>query len=95
MGEVGLLGELRPVSGLDRRLREAARLGFERAIVPAGRLASSAAVPGLRIVQVANLGEALVATLGAGKVGPAGPGSAKRERAVTVVTVEPGTRVLG
>ena len=34
VGEVGLLGELRPVSGLDRRLREAARLGFERAIVP-------------------------------------------------------------
>ena len=35
VGEVGLLGELRPVSGLDRRLREAARLGFERALVPA------------------------------------------------------------
>ena len=33
-GEVGLLGELRPVAGLDRRLREAARLGFRRAIVP-------------------------------------------------------------
>jgi DNA repair protein RadA/Sms len=34
-GEVGLLGEIRPVRGLDRRLREAARLGFRRAIVPA------------------------------------------------------------
>ena len=34
IGEVGLLGELRPVGGLDRRLREAARLGFTRAIVP-------------------------------------------------------------
>ena len=31
IGEVGLLGELRPVTGLDRRLREAARLGFARA----------------------------------------------------------------
>ncbi len=37
IGEVGLLGELRPVGGLDRRLREAARLGFARAIVPRAR----------------------------------------------------------
>ena len=34
IGEVGLLGELRSVAGLERRLREAARLGFETAIVP-------------------------------------------------------------
>ncbi len=34
IGEVGLLGELRPVAGLERRLREAARLGFRRAVVP-------------------------------------------------------------
>jgi len=34
IGEVGLLGELRSVSGLERRLREAARLGFAHAIVP-------------------------------------------------------------
>ena len=37
IGEVGLLGELRGVAGLERRLREAARLGFSRAIVPHGR----------------------------------------------------------
>jgi DNA repair protein RadA/Sms len=36
IGEVGLLGELRPVPGVERRLREAARLGFTRAIVPGG-----------------------------------------------------------
>ena len=34
IGEVGLLGELRTVTGVERRLREAARLGFRRAIVP-------------------------------------------------------------
>ena len=34
VGEVGLLGELRAVAGIERRLREAARLGFARAIVP-------------------------------------------------------------
>ena len=37
IGEVGLLGELRAVVGLERRLREAARLGFGRAIVPASQ----------------------------------------------------------
>ena len=35
-GEISLLGELRPVRGLDRRLKEAARLGYTRAIVSGG-----------------------------------------------------------
>lgn len=34
-GEVGLTGQVRTVAGLERRLAEAARLGFRRAIVPA------------------------------------------------------------
>ena len=34
IGEVGLLGELRGVTGLERRLAEAERLGFRRAVVP-------------------------------------------------------------
>jgi len=34
VGEVGLSGELRAVSQLDRRVAEAARLGFERCLVP-------------------------------------------------------------
>jgi DNA repair protein RadA/Sms len=64
IGEVGLLGELRAVSGLDRRVREAARLGFGRAIVPAGgRGERPAAVPGLEIVSVATLREAVEAAL--------------------------------
>jgi DNA repair protein RadA/Sms len=36
IGEVGLAGEVRPVRHLTERLREAARLGIEHAIVPAG-----------------------------------------------------------
>src|SRR5690606_1573038 len=36
LGEVGLAGEIRPVTGLGRRLAEARRLGFSRAVVPAG-----------------------------------------------------------
>ena len=38
LGEVGLAGELRPVKDVRRRLTEAARLGFKRALVPAGSL---------------------------------------------------------
>ena len=61
-GEVGLLGELRVVGGLERRLREAARLGFRRAIVPAGRGRASS-VPGLDVIAVANLRDAIRAAL--------------------------------
>jgi DNA repair protein RadA/Sms len=67
IGEVGLLGELRAVAGLERRLREAARLGFEGAIVPRpARGAPRMEDPGLRIVEVATLREAIDAGLGDG-----------------------------
>jgi len=66
VGEVGLLGELRPVSGLSRRLREAARHGFTRAIVPAARrgAAIEASPEGMRVIAVATLREAIAAALG-------------------------------
>ncbi|MBA3236354.1 MAG: DNA repair protein RadA, partial [Chloroflexi bacterium] len=67
IGEVGLLGELRTVVGLERRLREAARLGFTRAIVP--RPASGHALPvidGLVVDAVASVREAIAAALAAG-----------------------------
>jgi len=65
IGEIGLLGELRAVVGLERRLREAARLGFVRAIVPrptAG--AGGVAVDGIEVVLVATLRDAIAAALG-------------------------------
>jgi DNA repair protein RadA/Sms len=63
-GEVGLLGELRPVAGLDRRLREAARLGFRRAIVPsAGNAPAIEGLVGLEVVRVATLRDALEVAL--------------------------------
>ena len=72
IGEVGLLGELRGVGGLERRLREAARLGFRRAIVPrAGRSGGSPRVDGLEIVAVATLRDAIEAALG-GRAGARG-----------------------
>ncbi len=60
IGEVGLLGELRGVAGLERRLREAARLGFTRAIVPrAGHDRPTPEIPGVRIGVAETLREAI------------------------------------
>ena len=71
IGEVGLLGELRAVAGLDRRLREAARLGFVRAIVPRpARGATPPEVPGSRSSRSATLREAIDAALASGRSGP-------------------------
>jgi DNA repair protein RadA/Sms len=64
-GEVGLTGELRSVGGLERRLREAARLGFRRAIVP--RLSAPLSAQGIEVVAVPTLRDALAAALGRGR----------------------------
>ena len=57
VGEVGLAGELRAVSGLTRRVREAQRLGAALVVVPvAGELES---VPGVEVVRCATLGAAI------------------------------------
>ncbi|QPK82990.1 DNA repair protein RadA [Corynebacterium qintianiae] len=61
VGEVGLAGELRRVPNLGRRLQEAARLGYEYAIAPAGEKLS---VPGMRVSQVSTLGEAIALVSG-------------------------------
>ncbi len=55
IGEVGLAGEVRRVSGLPRRLREAARLGFTRAIVPAAALEPDEIPRGLRVLEAADI----------------------------------------
>ena len=53
LGEVGLGGEVRPVSGLERRLAEAQRQGFRRVFVSArSRIAS-----GLDVVGIEHIGE--------------------------------------
>lgn len=49
LGELGLGGEVRPVAGIDRRLTEAARLGFKRVFV-SGR--SSSQVQGLKLIGI-------------------------------------------
>jgi len=57
LGEIGLAGEIRSVSRIEARLREASRLGFDTALVPAGGV--SVPSSGLRVVPVRHLAEAL------------------------------------
>lgn len=57
LGEISLTGQVRPVPRLEYRLREAARLGFTTAIVPIMR--KRTAIPGLNIIQVDSLRDAL------------------------------------
>jgi DNA repair protein RadA/Sms len=65
IGEVGLLGELRVVGGLDRRLREAARLGFSRAIVPRAASRREPRAPAdLELIEAPTLRDAIDAALG-------------------------------
>jgi DNA repair protein RadA/Sms len=57
-GELGLAGEVRPVPYGEERLREAAKHGFERAIVPAAN-APRRPIDGLEVIGVERLSEAL------------------------------------
>jgi DNA repair protein RadA/Sms len=72
IGEVGLAGEIRRVTGMQRRVSEAARMGFRRAVIPAGSglLPSSSQDcldPGvqLQVHEVADIRSAITAALGA------------------------------
>ncbi|MBN1374817.1 MAG: DNA repair protein RadA [Dehalococcoidia bacterium] len=59
IGEIGLSGELRSVPQLDRRISEAARLGFTRCIVPASTKKSLAGLNGIEIIKAGNIADAL------------------------------------
>jgi DNA repair protein RadA/Sms len=57
-GEVGLAGEIRPVQRGQERLREAAKLGFTRAVIPAANKPRQA-IDGIAIVAVERIDQAL------------------------------------
>lgn len=57
VGEVGLTGEIRRVAGTERRIRDAANLGFTKFVVPKGKLNMEQKTSG--IIQAATLEEAL------------------------------------
>jgi DNA repair protein RadA/Sms len=64
IGEVGLAGDVRPVSGMTRRLAEAARLGFTRAVVPS----NPGPLPDGIVVHAADhIDDAIATVLGAGR----------------------------
>jgi DNA repair protein RadA/Sms len=56
IGEVGLAGEIRKVTGITQRVQEAARLGFKRAIIPFG---SDIKIAGMEILEAARVEQAI------------------------------------
>ena len=64
IGEVGLTGEVRRVSRIEQRVQEAAKLGFERVVIPSNNLSGFTPPKGIEIIGVSTVAEALTATLG-------------------------------
>lgn len=93
IGEVGLSGEIRPVSSVERRLREASRMGFRKAIVPSANLTPSLKFDNLEIIGVDYLVEALTAIMPGLELGGA-PKAVLTERSAPQggTTVVPGDR---
>jgi DNA repair protein RadA/Sms len=59
IGEIGLSGELRMVGQMQTRLREAAKLGFKRAVVPKRHRQAEPWPKGIEVVEARSLREAL------------------------------------
>ncbi|MCS7030166.1 MAG: DNA repair protein RadA [Gloeomargarita sp. SKYG116] len=64
IGELGLSGQIRPVQQMETRLKEAVKLGFQRAIIPPMDVTSMA---GLQLIPVARLLPAVLAALPTGQ----------------------------
>lgn len=61
LGEIGLGGQIRPVSQLEIRLKEAAKLGFKKAIVPKGQTGIESA--GIKLIPVGKVFAAIAVAL--------------------------------
>ena len=64
IGEVGLAGEIRRVHQSDRRIAEAAKLGFERLVLPAAGMEHPRKVRGLELIEVETLEQAINTMIG-------------------------------
>lgn len=64
IGEVGLTGEVRRVSRIEQRVQEAAKLGFERIILPENNLGGWTPPKGIKLIGVQSVSQALKVTLG-------------------------------
>jgi DNA repair protein RadA/Sms len=63
MGEVGLGGEVRAISQAELRIREAAKMGFRRCLLPERNLAKLDGINGIELIGIREVGEALDAVL--------------------------------
>ena len=59
VGEIGLSGEVRSINHLEQRLSEVQRLGFTQCMVPAHRAGELKPLPGLTLLPVENIAQAL------------------------------------
>ena len=59
IGEVGLTGEIRAVTGLQQRLSEASRTGFKTCIIPRHGTGNLTAPDGMELLRVRNIREAI------------------------------------
>ena len=62
IGEVGLGGEIRSVSNIEKRIKEAEKLGFTRIIIPADNYKENSSSPKLKIEPVSDLSEVIKIT---------------------------------
>ncbi|HET9962403.1 MAG TPA: DNA repair protein RadA [Nitrospiraceae bacterium] len=59
MGEVGLGGEVRAISQAEIRIREAAKMGFKRCLLPERNVAKLEPVEGIELIGIHEVGDAL------------------------------------
>ena len=63
MGEVGLGGEVRAISQAELRIREAAKMGFKRCLLPERNVAKLEPIEGIELIGIHEVGDALDAVL--------------------------------
>jgi DNA repair protein RadA/Sms len=62
IGEVGLTGEIRPLTSVSQRIHEAKRVGFQRCLVAAGR-GEPSRIDGIEVIPVAHVRDAIARAL--------------------------------
>ena len=90
LGEIGLTGEVRAVGHVEARLREAAKLGFRRCLIPQTNVQAASMVTGIESIGIRTVSEALQLVL------PPEPSfSSPKERAMHAVASAPFRRIGG
>ena len=59
IGEVGLGGEVRSVSNIDKRIQEAAKLGFKKVVIPSNNYKTIKSKATIEIIPIENLPSAI------------------------------------